>query len=74
MRDQSDEAEIFEQRERVAALKRKTADSIIARSAKLLLALADTLVKKSVWIVGGDGWAMTSVTADSITCSPAVAT
>jgi pyruvate-ferredoxin/flavodoxin oxidoreductase len=52
---QRDEADIFDQRERVAELKRRLAasgDPI----AKRLLALADTLVRKSVWIVGGDGW------------------
>ena len=30
---------------------------MISPEAKLLLPLADQLVKKSVWIVGGDGWA-----------------
>ena len=38
-------------------LKHKLADDQLARSATLLLALADSLVRKSVWIVGGDGWA-----------------
>jgi pyruvate-ferredoxin/flavodoxin oxidoreductase len=54
--DQKDEAGIFEQRERIAALKAKLAgvNSLEARS---LLTVADMLVKKSVWIVGGDGWA-----------------
>jgi pyruvate-ferredoxin/flavodoxin oxidoreductase len=53
---QKDEADIFEQRQRVQLLKEKLQD---ARStdAKQLMALADMLVKKSVWIVGGDGWA-----------------
>ena len=54
--DQSDEAGIFEQRERVAALKQKIAQ-LDATEAKLLVPLADQLVKKSVWILGGDGWA-----------------
>ena len=54
--DQTDEAGIYEQRERVAALKQKLA-KMDAPEAKLLLPLADTLVKKSVWILGGDGWA-----------------
>ena len=54
--DQSDEAGIFEQRERVAALKQKL-PKLDLPAAKLLLGLADQLVKKSVWIVGGDGWA-----------------
>ncbi|MBN1231475.1 MAG: pyruvate:ferredoxin (flavodoxin) oxidoreductase [Anaerolineales bacterium] len=54
--DQSDEAGIQEQRARVEELKAKLAkvDSI---QAKDLLSLADKLVKKSVWILGGDGWA-----------------
>ncbi len=52
---QRDEADIFEQRERVAELKRKL-ESLRDPYAKRLLALADTLVRKSVWIVGGDGW------------------
>ena len=54
--DQSDEASIHGQRERVAALKEKL-KSIDSPEAKLLLGVADQLVKKSVWILGGDGWA-----------------
>jgi pyruvate-ferredoxin/flavodoxin oxidoreductase len=54
--DQSDEAGVFEQRRRVAALRRKLA-SIAAPEARWLEAVADMLVRKSVWIVGGDGWA-----------------
>ncbi|MBZ5515841.1 MAG: pyruvate:ferredoxin (flavodoxin) oxidoreductase [Acidobacteriia bacterium] len=53
---QSDEVGIKEQRERVRQLKEKLAGASTAE-ARDLLALADTLVKKSVWIVGGDGWA-----------------
>jgi pyruvate-ferredoxin/flavodoxin oxidoreductase len=52
---QSTETGIFAQRERVAELKKKLANAKSAE-AKDLLAIADTLVKKSVWIVGGDGW------------------
>ena len=52
---QRDEADIFDQRERVAELKRRLS-SLGVPTAKRLLALADTLVRKSVWIVGGDGW------------------
>ena len=52
---QRDEADIFDQRERVAELKRRLS-SLGDPVAKRLLALADTLVRKSVWIVGGDGW------------------
>ena len=54
--DQSTEAGIYEQRERVAALKQKLATSP-SPEAKSLMSLADMLVKKSVWIMGGDGWA-----------------
>ncbi len=54
--DQSTEAGINEQRDRVKALKDKLA-SVKSEKAKLLLGVADYLVKKSVWIVGGDGWA-----------------
>ena len=61
--DQKDEAEIYEQRERVEALKNKLNDLLKAGAngkagdIKHLLSLADYLVKKSVWIMGGDGWA-----------------
>jgi pyruvate-ferredoxin/flavodoxin oxidoreductase len=54
--DQSDETGIYDQRERVAALKEKL-QKLEMPEAKLLLPLVDKLVKKSVWIVGGDGWA-----------------
>jgi pyruvate-ferredoxin/flavodoxin oxidoreductase len=53
---QKDEADIFEQRRRVEILKEKL-KSANSSEAKQLLAVADLLVKKSVWIVGGDGWA-----------------
>ena len=53
---QADEAGIYEQRERVAALKQKV-QKLESPEAKLLLSLADQLVRKSVWIIGGDGWA-----------------
>jgi pyruvate-ferredoxin/flavodoxin oxidoreductase len=61
---QKDEAGIYEQRERVKILKDKLSvfmnDGI--KGEKLsdlvhLMSLADYLVKKSVWIMGGDGWA-----------------
>jgi pyruvate-ferredoxin/flavodoxin oxidoreductase len=54
--DQSTEQGIFAQRDRVAVLKEKLAvlETVEARD---LLTIADALVKKSVWIVGGDGWA-----------------
>jgi len=54
--DQSAEAGIDAQRERVVELKDKLANSNDTR-AKDLISLADSLVKKSVWIIGGDGWA-----------------
>jgi pyruvate-ferredoxin/flavodoxin oxidoreductase len=54
--DQSTEAGIDTQRERVAALKRRLA-AIDSPTAHDLASVADTLVRKSVWIVGGDGWA-----------------
>ncbi|MFN8626266.1 MAG: pyruvate:ferredoxin (flavodoxin) oxidoreductase [Candidatus Binatia bacterium] len=52
---QADEADIFDQRDRVAALKEKLR-GIDGNDARQLLAVADMLVKKSVWIIGGDGW------------------
>ena len=54
--DQTNEQGIFAQRERVAILKEKL-PTIDRREARDLLSVADALVKKSVWIVGGDGWA-----------------
>jgi pyruvate-ferredoxin/flavodoxin oxidoreductase len=54
--NQADEAGIYEQRERVAALKQKLAGDS-SSEAKMLLAVADNLVRRSVWILGGDGWA-----------------
>ena len=54
--DQSSEAGIAEQRKRVEALRRQLA-GIPAVEARRLETLADYLVKKSVWLVGGDGWA-----------------
>jgi pyruvate-ferredoxin/flavodoxin oxidoreductase len=53
---QTDEAGIHEQRERVAALKQKIAGNK-SSEAKMLLGVADSLVRRSVWILGGDGWA-----------------
>ncbi|MBO7520761.1 MAG: pyruvate:ferredoxin (flavodoxin) oxidoreductase, partial [Opitutales bacterium] len=48
-------AGIAAQRERVAALKAKIANDA-SFEAKALLPLADDLVEKAVWIIGGDGW------------------
>jgi pyruvate-ferredoxin/flavodoxin oxidoreductase len=54
--DQTDEAGIYEQRQRVQQMKEKLA-GVDTQEAKNLLSIADNLVKKSVWIMGGDGWA-----------------
>ena len=53
---QSDENGLEAQRRRVAELKMALA-KVDTPAAQDLLSLADVLVKKSVWIVGGDGWA-----------------
>jgi pyruvate-ferredoxin/flavodoxin oxidoreductase len=53
---QKTEAEIYDQRQRVEALKARLRE-FVSDWAKRLLEIADMLVKKSVWIVGGDGWA-----------------
>jgi pyruvate-ferredoxin/flavodoxin oxidoreductase len=54
--DQTSPAGILSQRERVEAIKRKLA-TVRTPEARDLIGVADALVKKSVWIVGGDGWA-----------------
>ena len=54
--DQSTEPGIFAQRERVKLLREKLAGAS-DRESRNLLAVADALVKKSVWVLGGDGWA-----------------
>ncbi|HZX30130.1 MAG TPA: pyruvate:ferredoxin (flavodoxin) oxidoreductase, partial [Rhodocyclaceae bacterium] len=54
--DQSDESGIHDQRERIAILKTKLA-AIATPAAADLAALADYLVRRSIWLVGGDGWA-----------------
>ncbi|MDJ0901855.1 MAG: pyruvate:ferredoxin (flavodoxin) oxidoreductase [Xenococcus sp. MO_188.B8] len=62
--EQKTEADIYEQRERVAQLK-QSLDRLLSSQSDLnlksqiqnLQSLADYLVKKSVWIIGGDGWA-----------------
>jgi len=64
--DQSTEGGIEEQRKRVAELQSKLSESKLSGSklsgssdsaAKDLAAIAGSLVKRSVWLVGGDGWA-----------------
>ncbi|MDD4914763.1 MAG: thiamine pyrophosphate-dependent enzyme, partial [Methylococcales bacterium] len=54
--DQSGETGIYEQRERVRELKNRL-PALPSPEAQTLLQLADYLCKKSVWIIGGDGWA-----------------
>jgi pyruvate-ferredoxin/flavodoxin oxidoreductase len=54
--DQATEVGIKAQRERVAALRQKLA-GLADPEARILTDLADYLVDKSVWVVGGDGWA-----------------
>jgi pyruvate-ferredoxin/flavodoxin oxidoreductase len=54
--DQATETGINTQRARVAELKKKLT-GIRKPEASQLLAVADSLVKRSIWIVGGDGWA-----------------
>ncbi|MDC0935194.1 pyruvate:ferredoxin (flavodoxin) oxidoreductase [Pirellulales bacterium] len=53
---QETESDIQAQRERVVDLRRRLADST-RRESVLLQEIADALVRRSVWIVGGDGWA-----------------
>lgn len=53
---QSNDMEIDAQRDNVAALRAKLA-TINSEEAKHLSEIADYLIKKSVWIIGGDGWA-----------------
>ena len=53
--DQRDSAGVYAQRQRVAELKSEL-QRLQSDDAMRLLPLADTLTRKSVWIVGGDGW------------------
>ena len=52
----TNEQELAEQRERVAILRQKLA-TIQVPAAAILTKIADIFVRRSVWIVGGDGWA-----------------
>ena len=56
-RSQKTEPEIDKQRERVKALRAETGRQRQSPTRTNLLAIADALVRKSVWILGGDGWA-----------------
>jgi pyruvate-ferredoxin/flavodoxin oxidoreductase len=58
--DQSEESEIYAQRERVQVLKKALAELSQGQNqpeVQQLMELADALVRKSLWMVGGDGWA-----------------
>jgi pyruvate-ferredoxin/flavodoxin oxidoreductase len=54
--DQKDEVGIYTQRENVAILKEKLA-TLQSPAARRLNELADALVRRDVWMFGGDGWA-----------------
>ncbi|CAN0605725.1 unnamed protein product, partial [Ectocarpus sp. 12 AP-2014] len=54
--DETNEAGVFEQRERVAVL-REVLSGNDSQPARQLLQLAENLCRKSVWSIGGDGWA-----------------
>ena len=54
--DLSLESEIAKQRDRVQRLKESLKQSQNP-AAKLLLSVADQFVNRSVWLIGGDGWA-----------------
>ena len=54
--NQDDEAGIYEQRQRIQTLKAALA-SMDDPVAQQLLSVADALSKRSIWIIGGDGWA-----------------
>ena len=60
---QDQEEAVFAQRRRVAELEEKlgrlvaSGDDAVGLRARHLLALTSALVRKSVWIFGGDGWA-----------------
>ncbi len=53
---QKEEIDIARQRERITLLKEKL-KNIKSHNSEMLLSVADYLVRKSVWIIGGDGWA-----------------
>ena len=54
--DQREEAALYEQRQRVALLLDKLSHSSHPR-ARELASVAEWLIRRSVWIIGGDGWA-----------------
>jgi pyruvate-ferredoxin/flavodoxin oxidoreductase len=54
--DQASEAGLFEQRQRIALLKARLA-GLDQPEARTLASLCENLARRSVWIIGGDGWA-----------------
>ena len=54
--DQHSETSLAAQRQRVSVLK-QTLESLAAPEARRLTTFVDYLVRKNVWIIGGDGWA-----------------
>jgi pyruvate-ferredoxin/flavodoxin oxidoreductase len=54
--DQSTEPGIEAQRARILVLREKLA-GVDSPAARTLLTVADSLARKSVWLIGGDGWA-----------------
>ncbi len=54
--DQTSEAGLFEQRQRIALLKERLA-GLDQPEARTLASLCENLARRSVWIIGGDGWA-----------------
>jgi pyruvate-ferredoxin/flavodoxin oxidoreductase len=54
--EQKNDVEIAKQRDLVKELKKKL-ESIGNEDSKNLLSICDNLIKRSIWIVGGDGWA-----------------
>jgi pyruvate-ferredoxin/flavodoxin oxidoreductase len=54
--DQSSQVGIEEQRKRLEVMKQKLANSKNA-DAKEIISLSDFLIRRSIWAVGGDGWA-----------------
>jgi pyruvate-ferredoxin/flavodoxin oxidoreductase len=54
--EQDSEAGLFEQRKRIDSLK-QICQRIGTAEAMSLNSVADSLARKSVWLVGGDGWA-----------------
>lgn len=53
---QTSEADIYEQRQRIEQIRQRLITSTHS-NARNLLGVLDALCKKSVWIIGGDGWA-----------------